>query len=334
MFKFLREMLNRRGSGAAARSRLGGSLRLEALEDRLTPSTTSAAAGHLANGGVGTIGHIYYHPFVVSGNNLFVYGTPGNDSFNFTAGTSTNTVTLNGASVTVNPSQIRNIYFYGKGGTDTATLTDNLHTSSAAFWPHFVNLGGPNYFVSAGQTTFNDVFGTGGGSASFFDSAGNDTFYSGGRSAGMYDSGNTYLNSATGFSHNYGYSRGGTDTAQFFDTAGNDVYTAGQGYAGMHDSGNTYSNYATGFAVTHGYSSRGGTDTAYLSDADASGILRSPGGSLIANVSDATLLGDHYNNTATGFSDVEAISHGIDDLYYYEGLPTYRLDLIGNWDQG
>ena len=67
-----------------------------------------------------------------------------------------------------------------------------------------------------------------------------------------------------------------TDTAQFFDTAGNDVYSAGQGYAGMHDSGNTYSNSATGFAVTHGYSSRGGADTAYLSDANASGTGPSP----------------------------------------------------------
>ena len=62
----------------------------------------------------------------VSGNTLNVYGTSGNDSFSFSHGTSINTVTLNGATYVVNPALIHNINFYGGGGSDTATLTDQI----------------------------------------------------------------------------------------------------------------------------------------------------------------------------------------------------------------
>ena len=144
----------------------------------------------------------------------------------------------------------------------------------------------------------------------------------------MYDSNYSYLNNATGFTYNNGYSsNGGTDTAQFYDTAGSDTYFAGTNYAGMFDSADTYSNYATGFAVTHGYSSQGGADTAYLFDTSAAGTTT--GGVFVGSGSDAALSGYHYDNIATGFRDVEAYALGNDDIYV-NGV-NYTLNAHGNW---
>jgi hypothetical protein len=307
-------------------------LRLEALEDRLTPSSHVIGGGNVAPGGTYTTGNLYT-PFYVSGSTLFVYGTSGNDSFDFTAGGTSNTVTLNGASYTIDPSQIHKVYFYGEGGTDRATLTDTLNKASANFYPHFATLSGLNYYVAVNHTAYKFAFGKSGDTASFHDSPGNDIFYAGKGSAGMYDSGLTYLNSATGFSINNGYSaHGGTDTARFYDSPGDDTYFAGQGYAGMFDSADTYSNYAKGFAITHGYSSQGGSDTAHLFDSNAAGT--SIGGTFFGNGADARLIGYHYDNTATGFGDVEAYASTFNDFYYFDGAITYILHMHGFWEQG
>jgi hypothetical protein len=330
MFTFLRNLLGRperSGKSAAARRRQGTTLQLEALEDRLTPSSYAASLGYTSGGAVASWG--FSNPFVVSGNSLYVYGTSGNDSFDFTAGTSSNTVTLNGTSFTVNPAQIHNIYFYGQGGTDKAMLTDRVGQANAVFNPHSASMSGSNYYVSVNNTTYNYAFGRIGDTASFYDSPGSDIFVAGQNSGAMYDSGITYLNSATGFTYNNGYSfQGGTDTARFYDSAGNDIYITGKNYARMFDGG-TYYNNATGFAITHAYSSQGGTDTAFLHDTDARGSYA--GGVFVGNQSDANLFGGGYDNTATGFSDVEAYSTAYD--YYTLYNIDYTLHFHGNWEQ-
>ena len=163
MFAFVRNLLGRTqaSSKSAAKRRPGISLQLEALEDRLTPSTVTVPGGApILGGGVGI--QKIYQPFVVSGNTLNVNGTSGNDSFDFTAGASGNKVTLNGASFNVNPSQIHNINFYGNGGTDHATLTDTLNLANATFHPHFATLSGSNYSVSLNNTTSVFAFGRSG----------------------------------------------------------------------------------------------------------------------------------------------------------------------------
>jgi hypothetical protein len=275
----------------------------------------------------GTLGaYPPYTPFVASGNNLYVYGTSGNDSFDFTAGATGSKVTLNGASYNVNPALIHNVYFYGEGGSDRANLTDTVNLANAVLSPHSASLIGPNYAVKVNNATFINAFGRSGDSASFNDSAGNDTFAVGKYSASMYDSGLSYINTATGFSSNAGYAgHGGTDVALLYDSPGNDTYSAGLNYASMSDSGHTYANTAINFARTHGYSSQGGTDTAYLYD--------NYGGAFVGNGADAHLFGYQFDNTATGFADVEAYSSSFSDLYQIDGTLNYTLHLNGSWDQ-
>jgi hypothetical protein len=325
MWALLLGLAGRRRSGKpAAVRRHGLSLRLEALEDRLTPSTTADLLGAAGSAGL-IIKPPPYTPFVVSGNTLNVYGTAGNDSFGFTAGASGSKVTLNGASFDVNPAQVRNVNFYGDGGTDTANLTDNVNVTNPVLNPHSASLIGPNYAVKVNDATFINAFGRPGGSASFNDSAGNDTFAASKTSASMYDSGLTYINTATGFSGYAGYAgHGGTDLAIFYDSPGNDSYSAGLNYASMTDSGHTYSNTAVNFARTHAYSSAGGTDTAYLYD--------NHGGSFVGNGADAHLFGYQFDNTATGFADVEAYSSAVADLYQIDGPLSYTLHLNGGWE--
>jgi hypothetical protein len=326
MFTFLRNLLGRpRGSGkSAAKRRSAMSLQLEKLEDRLTPTTSI-----LPGGGVVDPGKFIYQPFVVSGTSLYVNGTSGNDQFSFTAGASSETVTLNGQSYTVNPSQIHTIYFNGNGGSDTASLTDHVNRATAALSPHSATLGSQNYSVITSNTMYNYLYGSTGDTANLFDSAGNDTFFAGGNQAGMYDSGLTYLNVATGFTYNNGYSsHGGTDNAQFYDTPGNDVFVGMATSASMTNTANTYKNTANGFASTHASSSQGGVDTAFLYD--------NYGGSLMVNGSDATLIsktnsGSSYSNTATGFRVVNAYSSGNDDGMWENTPATYTLNLHGWW---
>ncbi len=337
MFAFLRNLMGSSKSStkpAPARKRPSTRLQLEDLEDRLALSTIAPSVGSATS--IGVVGNVSNvppknSPFQVSGNNLYVYGTSGNDNFSFTAGATSNTVTLNGSNYNVNPSQIHNIYFYGQGGSDRTILTDTLFKANATLSPHSATLSGPDYFVSVNNVLSNIIDGRSGDTASFYDSPGNDTFSVSGVSASMYDSGMTYLNYTSGFSFNNGYStQGGKDIALFYDTPGNDTYYAGNGYAGMFNSTNTYSNYATGFAFTHGYSSAGGTDTAYLYDTYANGT--SAGGAFIGSGSDAELFGVGYSNTASNFHDVEAYST-FDDFYTLYGTPAYTLHMHGTWEQ-
>src|SRR5262249_54207904 len=162
----------------------------------LTPSTIGATTGMaVINTGGGTIGNPY-SPFQVVGTSLHVTGTTGNDQFSFTAGTSTDAVTLNGLNYTVNPALIKSIYFNGNGGSDTANLTDQVNPATAALSPRSATLGSQNYSVITSNTQYNYVYGRAGDTANFFDSAGNDTFAAGKNSANMFDKAFTYLNVA------------------------------------------------------------------------------------------------------------------------------------------
>jgi hypothetical protein len=330
MFTFLRNMFGQRpGSGkpaAATRSR-SVALQLEALEDRLTPSAT---VGTVGLGSITGSLPMPYTPFQVVGTSLNVHGTSGNDQFSFTAGATSETVTLNGQSYTVNPALIHTIRFDGAGGSDTAILTDQVNRATAALSPHAATLGSQSYSVLTSNTQYNYVYGNAGDTANFFDSAGNDTFAVGKNSADMFDSPFTYLNYAGGFTNINGYSsHGGQDQAVFYDSAGNDIFVGKTNFASMTDTGNTYNNTASGFASTHAYSSAGGMDTAYLYD--------NYGGVLVSNGSDATLIsannsGATYSNTATGFSDIEAYSSAFSDTTLFELPANYTLHLHGMWD--
>jgi hypothetical protein len=324
MFSFIRNLFGP-GSGkrtATPRPR-SAVLQVESLEDRVTPTT-------VGTGGGGVINPVPYTPFKVVGTSLYVTGTSGDDRFTFTAGSTANTVNVNGYTYTAKLSAIHTIYFNGNGGNDEASLTDTVNRCTAALSPHSATLGSQGYSVITSNVQDNFLYGRAGDTANFFDSAGNDTFAAGKFSADMFDAALTYLNYAGSFTANNGYStHGGHDQAFFYDSAGNDIFIGKAGFASMTDTGNTYSNTATGFGFTHAYSSSGGVDTAYLYD--------NFGGTLVINGSDATLIsatnsGVPYSNMATGFKDVEAYSSALSDSTELDAVASYTLHLHGFWD--
>ena len=68
--------------------------------------------------------------FLRSGDTVSIYGTPGNDSFQFEASASGATVTLNGVSHEYDSSVV-NFVFDGGGGNDSATLTGSSGDDTA-----------------------------------------------------------------------------------------------------------------------------------------------------------------------------------------------------------
>jgi hypothetical protein len=310
MFTYLRNLLGqeRRSSRPAAASRPRSvSIRLEALEDRMTPSGTAATAGYI-------IVRNLYNPFQVQGNTLSVTPMAGstNNLFKFTEGSGSSTVTLNGASYTFTPAQIQKVIFNGAGGTDQAQLTDTLDPASASIAPHSATLTCKSCTVTTNNMYSNCAFGRAGDGANFSDSPGNDTFTASKGLAWMWDYGTTYVNMASGFSWNYAYStHGGQDTAVFNATSANDYFEAYPSSGNMMDIHQTYRNFADGFSTVRGNSSFGGK--AYLWD--ATGTNGHGGSNLTANGSTATLWGRNTNNspystTVSGFGFVEVYSSG------------------------
>jgi hypothetical protein len=314
MFTYLRNLLGQKrgASKPRAASRIRSvSLRLEALEDRLTPSSVAATpALALSAPGIGIIYH--YNPFQVSGNTLSVTPITGNNLFKFTEGSGSSTVSLNGASYTFTPAQIKTVIFNGAGGSDQAELTDTVDPAKASISPHAATLTCQNCTVTTNNMYSNSVFGRTGDGATFSDSPGNDTFTASKGLAWMWDSGSTYVNMAKGFSWNYAYStHGGQDTAVFNATSANDIFEAYPSSAVMMDTGQTYRNDAEGFSTIQGNSSFGGK--AYLWD--VTGTQSIGGSNLTANGSTVTLWGRNFNGaaystTASGFGFVEVYSSG------------------------
>jgi hypothetical protein len=303
MFTYLKKLLGqKRGSSkpaAASRSR-SVSPRLEALEDRMTPSGFASAANH----GLYVIYH--YNPFQVTGSTLSVNPITSNNLFKFTEGSGSDTVSLNGVNYTFTPAQIQKVIMNGTGGSDQADLYDLVDSASATLSPHAATLTGQNCTVTTNNMYSNCLFGRAGEGATFYDSPGNDTFTASKGLAWMWDSGWTYISRAGGFSWNYAYStHGGQDTAVFNSTSANDYFEAYPNSAVMMDVGQTYRNDAEGFAMNQANSSFGGR--AYLYDAP------NGGNNLTANGSTVTLFGrtaNHtaYSNTVSGFSFVLAHS--------------------------
>jgi hypothetical protein len=348
MFASLRNLLSRSPRSlkpVVARRRQSSPLQIETLEDRMALSTlmTAASVASVASPTSGVTTYFttlkdpgsFYNPFQVVGNTLNVYGSSSSDTFKFTAGTTSNTVTLNTTTININPSQIHNINFYGHGGT--AVLTDQLNTATATSNPHAMTLTGSNYNVSTSNVYQNEFFGRGGDFATFNDSPGNDTFYTVGGFASMHDSASTYTNSVTGVSYiSASSTHGGVDTAIFQGTTANDNFLAGAGWAQINRAGSEAS--TTGFADNYAYASPYGGHV-YLYDTNINGNTAPGinGGStpaiLLVNNSSAQLDTAISSAYVSGFSTVTANSTSFNDQVDYSDYQlAYTLYLEGvNW---
>src|SRR5947209_15903486 len=87
----------------------------------LSPAGIANGAGIGLAAGIATSFTVFDPALSLQGQTLTVPGTPGNDTYTFTAG-APHQVTLNGVAYTVSPAAVTAVNFQGNGGTDSATL--------------------------------------------------------------------------------------------------------------------------------------------------------------------------------------------------------------------
>jgi hypothetical protein len=120
---------------------------------------------------------------IQSGTSMVIQGTSGNDTFTFTAGSTTSTVTLNGNSYTIDPAKVHDIIFDGFGGDDVATLTGGTGVDTADLTIGSGTLTGTNYKVTVSNVKTLTMNGGTGDVATIHDTALSDLLDAQGASA-------------------------------------------------------------------------------------------------------------------------------------------------------
>ena len=173
-------------------------------------------------------------------NPLSFTGTPGDDTFTFTAGDTWHEVvmTLDGDSPTTYryaATESPHLSFDGGGGRDTVVFNGGAGDLTAQLYPdHGVLLGG-DYTVSVSHVEQMTVNATPDGQdvARLYDSTGDDTFTAYPTYAVLAD-GASYTVRVNDFRFVMAYAnQGGTDAALFFDSEGNDTFTSTPTWATM-----------------------------------------------------------------------------------------------------
>lgn len=247
--------------------------------------------------------------FQVSGSTLNVYGTSGNDAFEFTAG-SQYRVALNGDVRTYNASSISKINFVGGGGTDAAVLTGGSSAETAKLSPNSGTLTGSGYTLTLSAFFTIDVRGDAADQAWLYDSKQNETFV--GTPLRSELLGSTFNNIAAGFGKvNVYATAGGTDTASLYDSAGDDTFLSLPTYSSLSGAG--YYLYVSSFDSVSGYALNGGNDTANLHDSSGNDTFT-------ARPDQARFIGSGFDNLAQSFERVNAYARtgGVDKAYLYD----------------
>ncbi len=116
---------------------------------------------------------------VQSGSTLTVTGTGANDSFNFSAGGATDTLTYNGTSYQFDATAVKSVVFNGTG-KESATVTDTSGKATADLSLGSGIVTGPGYTVTINNVAAIALNGTGADRATLHDSAlANNLFGSG-----------------------------------------------------------------------------------------------------------------------------------------------------------
>ncbi len=248
---------------------------------------------------------------------LNLYGTPGEDTFSFVAGSTPSswTVILNGVEQTV-ASTITTINFDGMGGDDIVTLTGTSGVDNLYAAPSEITFEGTGYTINLSDVEDVTVDGKGGADvAELRDSAGTDTVVM--KVDNTVMSGPGYSNAAFNFETVYAYStNGGDDVAKLYDTAGNETFMGTPEYVRMEGDGFTHR--AKGFRWAHGYST-GGSDTAELHDSAGNDKFKHRDGI-------SKMFGAGFYVRAKNFSEVNAIADGGGDDDYARIFDTSSVD--------
>ena len=213
------------------------------------------------------------------GTTVTVYGTDGDDTFEFDAAASRD-VSINGVRYELDGTGVESITFDGGDGYDTANLVSLAagENDSAELWPD------RGTFNSAGvTTTLTDVEsididgGDGEDTVIIHDSAGDDALYARAATGAQpvssitiadYNDDSTFVPS---YSHSVAdfeilttYSTEGVDVASFYDSDDDDTFVGRQFETVL--SGNGFNFRAENYNYTHGYAKAGGDDLAELYD--------------------------------------------------------------------
>ncbi|TWT40830.1 Subtilisin DY [Botrimarina hoheduenensis] len=228
-----------------------------------------------------------------SGVDMSLFGTDANDSVTFTAGSSTNTVSLNGVAYTLAGSGTTVRFTGNVNQQDVVTINagsgNELFTLGKGYAVAESSQGWSFYAIGVAQTTANA--GTGSDYVSLYDTTGNDNLVAWTDRVVMY--GNGYVNEARGFDGAYSYANaGGNDVATFYDGAGADYLIAWTDRVLMYGTG--YHNEARGFEATFTHSTAGGDDVATLYDSAGNDQY-------IAWNDRVVMSGNGYSNDVRGF---------------------------------
>ena len=231
----------------------------------------------------------------LEGSTVGVAGTAGADTFTFTAGGASHTVSVNGVSYQFAVGSVSTINFSGAAGSDSITMTGTSGDETATLQVGTAQLTGSGYTANASSVeTVTLHSGGGNDSVNLYDSAGNDTFTTWSDRAVMYGTG--YWNDARGFSTVCAYASTGNDRAVLRDTAGDDTFTSWWNRGIMY--GNGYWNEARGFDRVEAYASTG-NDRAVLRDTNGDDTFTTWWDRAI-------MYSGGYWNEARGFDRVEA----------------------------
>ncbi len=241
-----------------------------------------------------------------------VYGTDGDDRFDFAAG-QRHRVTINGVDYEFSSSTVTTLEFHGGAGDDTAALAGSSGADTAVMHPSRATLTGPGFRAEVHGAARIVITGRGGNDvAHLYDSVGDDAFVGTTSYARLYGDG--FDNWAFAFRYAHGYSlRGGADVARLFDDpGGQDTFQAWPRQARLF--GNGFYNRALSFQYVHGYATPGGSDVAcFYDDPDGPDVFQ-------AWPHVARLYGDGFYNRALSFRYVHgyATPGGSDVACFYD----------------
>jgi len=252
-----------------------------------------------------------------SGSTVTVYGTDGDDTFDFAASAGCE-LTVNGVRYAFDGAAPARFLFDGGAGNDSASLLGSAGDDSISMYAASATLTGPEYRVEVQGAEQITAHGGGGiDRAYLYDSAGDDWLIGTSTYAKLYGDG--FCNYARSFDYVYAYATGGgADRAYLYDSAGDDWLIGTSTYAKFYGDG--FCNYARSFDYVYAYGTNGGADRAYLYD--------SAGDDLFIGTPDyARLYGDGFSNFARSFDKVYAYADrgGNDRVYLYDSAGDDRF---------
>jgi subtilisin family serine protease len=248
-----------------------------------------------------------------TGSVVSVFGTAGNDTFNYQAGAKAQ-FTINGVSYSFNATKVT---FDGGAGSDTAKYVLTANKETVTVRPGSVDIVGIGFEAHGTNVELVTVAGNGGADvATLYGSAGADVLTAKPNDVALAGAG--YSEEVIGFVTTTAYGNGGADQAYFSDSATKDIFNARQTLVSMQGVG--YLNQATGFATVVA-TSTGGGDVANLYDSTGND-------SLVARPTQSTLSGTSFSFQANSFAQVFAYSTGgKDTAYFYDsaGVDVFTL---------